>query len=151
MAGRPNYLRYVLPLGMDSKKNFLVLGDISPHYNPDSASSIDVGVAPLPPRYGSTQGAHCSCAIIGHEPTTSASSWSETFPPKLTGEVVLAMKQKFKQHYPAEILLPETMPSLRLLSLMHHQKSKQAFRWIPWKYRFGQANQMNSQWASHRD
>ena len=62
------------------------------------------------------------------EPATPASSWSETCPPKLTSDVVLAMKQKFKQHYPTEILLPETMPSLRLLSLMHHQKSKKEFR-----------------------
>ena len=62
------------------------------------------------------------------ESTASASSWWETFPPKLTSDVVLAMKQKFKQHYPTEILLPETMPSLRLLSLMHHQKSKKEFR-----------------------
>ena len=66
------------------------------------------------------------------ESTTPASSWSETFPPKLTGEVVSALKQKFKQNYPAEILLPETMPSLRLLSLMHHQKTKNEFRWVPW-------------------
>ena len=63
------------------------------------------------------------------EATTPAASWSETFPPKLTGEVVAALKQKFKQNYPAGILLPETMPSLRLLSLMHHQKTKNEFRW----------------------
>ena len=73
------------------------------------------------------------------EQTTPASSWSETFPPKLTGEVVAALKQKFKQNYPAEILLPETMPSLRLLSLMHHQKTKNEFRWVPWKFRLSQA------------
>ena len=73
------------------------------------------------------------------EPAASASSWSETFPPKLTSEVVLAMRQKFKQHYPAEILLPETMPSLRLLSLMHHQKTKKEYRWVPWKFRISQA------------
>ena len=73
------------------------------------------------------------------EAATPASSWSETFPPKLTSDVVLAMKQKFKQNYPAEILLPETMPSLRLLSLMHHQKTKKEFRWVPWKYRISQA------------
>ena len=73
------------------------------------------------------------------EAATPASSWSETFPPKLTSDVVLAMKQKFKQNYPAEILLPETMPSLRLLSLMHHQKTKKEYRWVPWKYRISQA------------
>ena len=85
-----------------------------------------------------------ACSIIFQsaipvEATTPAASWSETFPPKLTGEVVAALKQKFKQNYPAEILLPETMPSLRLLSLMHHQKTKNEFRWVPWKFRLSQA------------
>ena len=54
-------------------------------------------------------------------------SWSETFPPKLTAQVVSEMKQRFKKNYPAEILLPETTPSLRLLSLVHHQKQNWNF------------------------
>lgn len=74
------------------------------------------------------------------ESASAPSSWSETFPPKLTAQVVTEMKQKFKKHYPAEVLLPETTPSLRLLSLVHHQKSKQEFRWVPWKYRLSQFN-----------
>lgn len=35
--------------------------------------------------------------------------------------------------------MPETMPSLRLLSLMHHQKTKQEYKWVPWKFRISQA------------
>ena len=66
-------------------------------------------------------------------------SWSETFAPKLTSQIVNEMKQRFKKHYPAEVLLPETTPSLRLLSLVHHQKSKSEFRWVPWKYRLSQS------------
>ena len=77
-------------------------------------------------------------APIG-EGATAQSSWSETFPPKLTSQVVNEMKQKFKRHYPAEVLLPENTPSLRLLSLVHHQKAKSEFRWVPWKYRLSQA------------
>ena len=73
------------------------------------------------------------------EGATAQSSWSETFPPKLTSQVVNEMKQKFKRHYPAEVLLPENTPSLRLLSLVHHQKAKSEFRWVPWKYRLSQA------------
>ena len=73
------------------------------------------------------------------EGTASQSTWSETYPPKLTSEVVSALKQKFKRNYPAEILLPETTPSLRLLSLIHHQKVKGEFKWVPWKYRLSQA------------
>ena len=69
---------------------------------------------------------------------SAPTSWSETFPPKLTAQIVTEMKQKFRKHYPAEVLLPETTPSLRLLSLVHHQKSKSEFRWVPWKYRLSQ-------------
>ena len=32
---------------------------------------------------------------------TAQSSWSETFPPKLTSQVVNGMKQKFKRNYPS--------------------------------------------------
>ena len=73
------------------------------------------------------------------EVSASQSTWSETYPPKLTSEVVSALKQKFKRNYPAEILLPEATPSLRLLSLIHHQKLKGEYKWVPWKYRLSQA------------
>ena len=71
--------------------------------------------------------------------SASPSSWSETFPPKLTTQVVSELKQRFKKNYPAEVLLPETTPSLRLLSLVHHQKVKKDFKWVPWKFRLSQA------------
>ena len=45
------------------------------------------------------------------------------------------LKQKFRKNYPAEVLVPETTPSLRLLSLVHHQKSKAEYKWVPWKFR----------------
>ena len=73
------------------------------------------------------------------ESASSPSSWSETFPPKLTSQVVLELKQRFRKNYPAEVLLPETTPSLRLLSLAHHQKSKREYKWVPWKFRLSQA------------
>ena len=92
------------------------------------------------------------------ESASAPTSWSETFPPKLTAQIVTEMKQKFRKHYPAEVLLPETMPSLRLLSLVHHQKSKSEFRWVPWKYRLSQfkADELSSAkptriWQRQRD
>jgi len=72
--------------------------------------------------------------MIG-DASSSTGSWSETFAPKLTAQVVSEMKQKFKKHYPAEVLLPENTPSLRLLSLIHHEKTKGDYKWVPWKYR----------------
>eukprot|EP00435_Cladocopium_sp_Y103_P059010 s698_g21.t1 len=72
----------------------------------------------------------------GYQDVSSTStSWSETFAPKLTSALVSDLKVRFKRNYPAEVLLPENNPSLRLLSMVAHQKQKQDYRWIPWKYR----------------
>ena len=68
-----------------------------------------------------------------------AGSWSETFAPKLTSANVSQIKAAFKKNCPAEVLLPENLPSLRLLSMVVHQKNKQDFKWIPWKYRLTSA------------
>eukprot|EP00435_Cladocopium_sp_Y103_P073418 s313_g43.t1 len=72
-------------------------------------------------------------------PSVSPGSWSETFAPKLTSSNVSQLKTAFKKNYPAEILLPENSPSLRLLSVVVHQKSKSDFKWIPWKFRLSAA------------
>ena len=66
---------------------------------------------------------------------TSDGSWSEAFAPKLGGPIIAAMKKKFIESYPAEPLTPETMPSHRLLALVHQSISKSHWKWIPWKYR----------------
>ena len=76
---------------------------------------------------------------VSAELPSSSSSWSETFPPKLTAAVVTDLKNRFRQNYPAEVLVAETTPSLRLLSLLHHQKTKKEFKWVPWKFRLSQA------------
>lgn len=80
---------------------------------------------------GSTPSLHAA------SPSTSG-TWSELFAPKLTATTVTELKKRFKANYPAEILLPETMPSLRLLSYVHHQKTKGEFSWVPWKFRISQ-------------
>eukprot|EP00435_Cladocopium_sp_Y103_P020961 s1968_g5.t1 len=72
-------------------------------------------------------------------PVAPSGSWSETFAPKLTSTNVSQLKATFRKNYPAEILLPENSPSLRLLSMVVHQKSKSDFKWIPWKFRLSTA------------
>ncbi|CAL1140530.1 unnamed protein product [Cladocopium goreaui] len=67
--------------------------------------------------------------------SASASTWAESFPPKLDTAVIEQMKAKFLASYPSELLNHDTMPSTRLLSLTHHQLSKKQWSWIPWKYR----------------
>ena len=66
---------------------------------------------------------------------TSEGSWSEAFAPKLGGPIIAAMKKKFTKSYPAEPLTHETMPSQRLLALVHQSIAKSHWKWIPWKYR----------------
>ena len=82
-----------------------------------------------------------SLTLAGQEVATQpvAGSWSETFAPKLTSANVSQIKAAFKKNYPAEVLLPENLPSLRLLSMVVHMKNKQDFKWIPWKYRLTSA------------
>ena len=66
-------------------------------------------------------------------------TWTETFAPKLTSTTVAALKAKFRADYPAEVLTLETTPSLRLLSMVHHQHSKGDHKWIAWKFRLSQS------------
>ena len=69
-----------------------------------------------------------AASVVPEGPPTStiaaSNSSSETFAPQLTQAVVSQLKATFKFHYPAEVLLPENTPSLRLLSTVVHQKSK---------------------------
>ena len=86
-----------------------------------------------------TQPAPANQTPIGGTATSdasaSASTWAESFPPKLDTAVIEQMKAKFLASYPSELLNHDTMPSTRLLSLTHHQLSKKQWSWIPWKYR----------------
>jgi hypothetical protein len=66
-------------------------------------------------------------------------SWAESFAPKIQPSTVAKLKKQFLEDYPSEVLTMETMPSTRLLSLAHHQHSKQEYRWIPWKFRMTQS------------
>ncbi len=49
--------------------------------------------------------------------------------------MVSDMKSLFKRSYPSEIVTQENCPSLRLLSQIHHQKTKGEWTWIAWKFR----------------
>ena len=84
-------------------------------------------------------------------PSGSAdNSWTDAFAPKLDPQVIKDLKSKFLQHYPSELLNSETMPSTRLLSLVHHQLVKKQWVWVPWRYRMSisRAEEVSSQRAS---
>ena len=62
-------------------------------------------------------------------------SWVETFAPKLESDTIRKLKAAFLSNYPSELLTADSMPSTRLLSLVHHQLTKRQWHWIPWKFR----------------
>ena len=63
--------------------------------------------------------AHKLCTAHSASSGTAASalqsSWSETFPPKLSSEVTLQLKRDFEKAYPSEVLDDSNFPSARLL------------------------------------
>ena len=66
-------------------------------------------------------------------------SWAEHLPRKLTPEAVETMRDTFVLNYPGVLLDQDTMPSIRLLSIVHHSlKPGQRIRWIPWQLRLSQ-------------
>ena len=65
----------------------------------------------------------------------TSSSWSESFAPKLDQSKITQLKEKFSACYPSELINHDTMPSTRLLSLVHHQLQRKQWTWIQWKHR----------------
>ena len=69
-------------------------------------------------------------------PQSSPTSWMENLPPKLSSDAVQDLVNDFKLNYPGELLDDDTMPSIRLLSLVQHSlKPGEKIRWIPWQFR----------------
>ena len=63
--------------------------------------------------------------------------WVENLPPKLTQDAVDAMVQRYKTSYPSEVLDGDSMPGIRLLSVVH-QGLKTRLAWVPWQHRLSQ-------------
>ena len=60
----------------------------------------------------------------------------KTYPPRLSQEAAQELIDDFKTNYPGELLDEDTMPSIRLLSLVQHSlKPGEKIRWIPWQFR----------------
>ena len=83
--------------------------------------------------------AHKLCTAHSASSGTAASalqsSWSETFPPKLSSEVTLQLKRDFEKAYPSEVLDDSNFPSARLLSQAYRLKSVKDWKFISWKHR----------------
>ena len=71
----------------------------------------------------------------GEAHASPAIAWAEHLPPKLTPEVAQDLLDKFQKNYPGELLGPDSMPSIRLLSMVYEMTKSKHFKWIPWQLR----------------
>ena len=86
-----------------------------------------------------SQSAASDPAALGGSTPMAAPSWQEHAPPRLTPEAVVAMTATFSKNFPGELLTPDTTPSIRLLSIVHHQlRPGQSLKYIPWQIRLSQ-------------
>ncbi|CAE7238129.1 unnamed protein product, partial [Symbiodinium sp. KB8] len=93
----------------------------------------DLCQQPIEPSQSIPQPPSLQAAIL---PQASPASWVENLPPKLSQEAAQELIDDFKTNYPGELLDEDTMPSIRLLSLVQHSlKPGEKIRWIPWQFR----------------
>ena len=77
-----------------------------------------------------------ACASAASALASQPNTWAEHLPPRLTPESVQQMQDTFRVNYPGELLDQDSMPSIRLLSLVHFSlKPGQRLKWVPWQYR----------------
>ena len=96
-------------------------------------SAHDLCQQPSEPTQSTPQPPSLPAAIL---PQASPASWVENLPPKLSQEAAQELIDDFKTNYPGELLDEDTMPSIRLLSLVQHSlKPGEKIRWIPWQFR----------------
>ena len=77
---------------------------------------------------------HAGQALPGPQ-ASPAIAWAEHLPPKLSPEVVQDLVDKFQKKYPGELLGPDSMPSICLLSMVYEMTKSKHFKWIPWQLR----------------
>ena len=92
-----------------------------------SASQESLALAPT------ASVSHAGQVLPGPQ-ASPAIAWAEHLPPKLSPEVVQDLVDKFK-NYPGELLGPDSMPSIRLLSMVYDMTKSKHFKWIPWQLR----------------
>ena len=57
---------------------------------------------------------------------------------------------KFQKNYPGELLGPDSMPSIRLLSMVYDMTKSKHFKWIPWQLRLSARQYTFTQSSTHR-
>ena len=84
-----------------------------------------------------------SSAASGTSAQAAATNvWAEHAPPRLDEAAVQRMAEVFLNRYSGEHLDPDSMPSIRLLSIVHQWckqgTAKGSVKWVPWQLRMSQ-------------
>jgi len=96
-----------------------------------------------PPTSSAEPGASTASSPSG-APALLSSSWQESWPAKLSPERTSALRKRFEDDYPTELLDSESFPSSRLLALTNKMISDKEIRWLPWKFRLSSKSQEDS-------
>lgn len=65
--------------------------------------------------------------------------------PKLTLAEFKEMKQKFMEHFPGELLTPESTPSFMFVSMLKDQFDSGTWSWTPWRQRVSEQAELSFQ------
>ena len=78
---------------------------------------------------------------VGRRQIPRSSTWSEPFPPKLSGEAITQHRRQFESSYPGEVLDNESMPGHRMMALSTKLGQAGEMRWIAWKHRLSKTQE----------
>ena len=70
-----------------------------------------------------------------------SSTWSEPFPPKLSGEAITQHRRQFESSYPGEVLDNDSFPGNRMMALASKLSQAGEMRWIAWKHRLSKSQE----------
>ena len=72
-------------------------------------------------------------------------SWADPYPAKLSSSMMREFRESFLASYPSEILNPESMPSARLMALVHKGVSERNLKFPLWKHRLSASQEQAHQ------
>ena len=72
-------------------------------------------------------------------------SWADPYPAKLSSSMMRELRESFLASYPSEILNPESMPSARLMALVHKSVSEKNLKFPLWKHRLSASQEQAHQ------
>ena len=72
-------------------------------------------------------------------------SWADPYPAKLSSSMMRELRESVLASYPSELLNPESMPSARLMALVHKGVSEKNLKFPLWKHRLSASQEQAHQ------